>query len=89
MYMYIFGLPAKGCCCLRPFGVSEIILLLNISVNSSHQAVSSWAVDVHFESEVSDLKSPLAEVTGSGDSWRLTNKQFDGDLTPGTMFPLR
>ena len=56
---------------------------------TSHQAVSSWAVDVHFEADVTDLTSPLAEVTGSGDSWRLTNKQFDGDLTPGTLFPLR
>ena len=56
---------------------------------SSLQAVSSWAVDVHFEADVTDLTSPLAEVTGSGDSWRLTNKQFDGDLTPGTLFPLR
>ena len=46
-------------------------------------------MDVHFESDVSDLTSPLAEVEGSGDSWRLTNKQFDGDLTPGTLFPLR
>ena len=55
----------------------------------SLEAVSSWAVDVHFESDVTDLTSPLAEVEGSGDSWRLTNKQFDGDLTPGTLFPLR
>ena len=58
-------------------------------IPSSNQAVSSWAVDVHFEADVSDITSPLAEVTGSGDSWRLTNKQFDGDLTPGTLFPLR
>ncbi len=80
----LFGLI---CGLLEPslrLGLVNMILMIY-----SHQAFSSWTVDVHFEADVTDLTSPLAEVTGSGDSWRLTNKQFDGDLTPGTLFPLR
>ena len=31
----------------------------------------------------------MVQVTGSGAAWTLTNKEYDGELVPGTVFPLR
>ena len=36
-----------------------------------------------------DTELGLVQVTGSGASWTLTNKEYDGELEPGTVFPLR
>ena len=42
-----------------------------------------------FDSPVSDVSSPLAEVSGSGSTWTLSNLDYDGGLEAGTVFPLR
>ena len=31
----------------------------------------------------------MVQVTGSGAAWTLTNKEYDGELEPGMVFPLR
>ena len=31
----------------------------------------------------------MVQVTGSGAAWTLSNKEYDGELEPGTVFPLR
>ena len=44
---------------------------------------------MNFDKPVADVSSPLAEVSGSGSTWTLSNLDYDGDLEAGTVFPLR
>jgi len=53
------------------------------------ETVSDWNLQIQFDSPVLDISSPLAEASGSGSSWLLSNKEFDGDLEAGTNFELR
>ena len=47
------------------------------------EAITSWTVDLSFDNPVSSLASAVADVSGSGTTWKLTNKAWDGDLKPG------
>ena len=66
-------------------GQDQVVL---VSITPA-EAVSGWTLRLKFESSVDDVSSPLAEVTGSGTSWTLTSKDYDGDLEAGVEFQLR
>ena len=40
--------------------------------------IESWAVAITFDMEVDFIESAMADVTGSGKAWTLTNKEWDG-----------
>lgn len=51
-------------------------------------ALTSWEVRLTFENSVADVSSPLASVSGSGKTWMLTSKSWDGNLPAGVTFEL-
>jgi len=51
--------------------------------------IESWAVDITFDMEVDFIESAMADVTGSGKAWTLTNKEWDGGLNAGDELSLR
>ena len=50
--------------------------------------IKSWTVKITFDMEVDFIESAMAEVTGSGKAWTLTNKEWDGglDAVPSASF---
>lgn len=51
--------------------------------------IESWAVAITFDMEVDFIESAMADVTGSGKAWTLTNKEWDGGLNAGDELSLR
>ena len=51
--------------------------------------IEAWAVKITFDMEVDFIESAMAEVTGSGTAWTLTNKEWDGGLDAGDQLSLR
>ena len=50
--------------------------------------LTSWSVVLTFASDVDDVSSPLADVSGSGSQWTLNSKSWDGNLPAGETFDL-
>ena len=50
----------------------------------SDSDIEAWAVKITFDTEVDFIESAMAEVTGSGKSWTLRNKEWDGGMDAGT-----
>ena len=51
--------------------------------------VSSWNILITFTDPVDWLDSVMAEVSGTGTSWSLASKDWDGDLRPGDSMEVR
>ena len=51
--------------------------------------IEAWAVKITFDMEVDFIESAMAEVTGSGKAWTLSNKEWDGGLDAGDELSLR
>ena len=51
--------------------------------------VSTWNVVITFSSSVDLVESAAADVAGGGDTWTLTNKDWDSDITAGDTLELR
>ena len=51
--------------------------------------MESWEVELHFDHEADAVETPLGEVSGSGRSWIIDNKGFDGELHEGDTLELR
>ena len=51
-------------------------------------SLTSWEVELTFSDSVGGVSSPLADVTGSGTTWTLTSKSWDGSLPAGETFEL-
>ena len=51
--------------------------------------IESWAVKITFDMEVDSIESAMAEVTGSGKAWTLSNKEWDGGIDAGDQLSLR
>merc|ERR1711892_880088 len=49
----------------------------------------SWKVVLNFDKEVTSVETPLGDISGSGASWTIDNKGFDGELNEGDIFELR
>ena len=55
----------------------------------SDSDIEAWAVKITFDTEVDFIESAMAEVTGSGKSWTLRNKEWDGGMDAGDELSLR
>ena len=55
----------------------------------SDSDIEAWAVKITFDTEVDFIESAMAEVTGSGRSWTLRNKEWDGGMDAGDELSLR
>merc|ERR1712130_515185 len=51
--------------------------------------LSGWQVALDFSSPITSIESPMAEVTGAGESWTLNNLGFDGNVEEGSSLELR
>jgi len=51
--------------------------------------LSGWQLALDFSSPVTNIESPMAEVTGVGQSWTLNNLGFDGNVEEGSSMELR
>jgi len=51
--------------------------------------IEAWTVKITFDMEVDFIESAMAEVTGSGKAWTLSNKEWDGGLDAGDELSLR
>lgn len=51
-------------------------------------AVNGWLVKLQFDEDVTSIDCALATVSGSGNSWTLSNRDFDGDLEAGITLEL-
>ena len=50
--------------------------------------ITQWVVIVQFNIDVDSVSSPLAAVTGSGKTWELESKSWDGTINAGDTFEL-
>ena len=50
---------------------------------------SGWTLVISFTEEVDWIESVMANVTGSGTSWTLRSKDWDGDIEAGDVISLR
>merc|ERR1711936_40998 len=55
----------------------------------SETDIEAWDVKITFDTEVDFIESAMAEVTGSGKAWTLSNKEWDGGLDAGDELRLR
>jgi len=51
--------------------------------------ITAWEVVLHFDLQADSVETPLGEVSGSGTSWTIDNKGFDGELHEGDILELR
>ena len=58
-------------------------------VLSSTNPVSGWTVALEFSSPVERIESIMSNVNGSGTSWTLSNKDWDGDIAVGDHVTLK
>ena len=56
---------------------------------SPEEDISSWSLDITFDNDVNFITSPLADVTGSGKTWTLTDRGWDGEINAGESLELR
>ena len=50
--------------------------------------INSWTVVITFDSEISGLTTPMADVSGSRKQWTLSSKSWDGSIQAGQTFLL-
>jgi len=60
-------------------------LTINVTPKSD---LKQWKVKVIFKAAVKSITSPLADINGSGKSWTLSNKSWDGSIPAGETLPL-
>ena len=51
--------------------------------------VTNWNIVINFSDSLDWLDSVMADVSGSGVSWSLASKDWDGDLSPGDSIEVR
>merc|ERR1712142_276365 len=58
-------------------------------VLSPSESITSWTVSLEFSSNVDRIESIMSDVEGSGTSWTLTSKEWDGDIAVGETLTLK
>jgi len=56
---------------------------------TAKEDITSWKLELRFDSPLTSLASPLGLITGSGTDWVIANKAFDGELAEGQVLELR
>jgi len=56
---------------------------------TAKEDLQSWKVIIGLDSPADSLETPLGEVSGSGTTWTVDNKSFDGSIPAGDVLELR
>ena len=60
-----------------------------IQLGPFDEDVTSWNILISFSSNLDWMESVMAEVSGSGPTWSLSSKDWDGALTAGDTLGVR